>query len=114
MRKVPPIPVPPGQHYCFTCEKLHDVSAFYKAKGKPNSPCKACRKDRPRRDQWLMDLVEEGKRDFEAHRATNPRSDNPAREYAPMNQFAQWLAKREAAGLPPPSCGAVPAYPSPI
>lgn len=114
MRKVPPVPVPPGQHYCFACEKLHDVSAFYKAKGKPNSPCIACRKDRPRRDQWLVDLVEEGKRDFEANRAANRRQDNPARKYAPMGSFAKWVAQRDAQGVPPLYCGAVPAYPTTI
>lgn len=114
MRKVPPVPVPSGQHYCFTCEQLHDVSAFYKAKGKPNSPCKACRKKAPERAQWLSDLVEEGQREFDAFRAANPRKDNPARQYEQMSGLAQWLARRETHGLPPCSCGAVPAYPAPI
>lgn len=96
MRKVPPVPVPTGQHYCFVCESLLPDADFYTRKGKPCSPCRPCTKSAPARAAKFIKDFEDQRAEWQAYRATLPPPPPPIiREFEPMDGFALWL-EREA------------------
>lgn len=62
MRRNPPIPVPPGERYCFTCETLKGPSEFHRDRNARDglcSNCKDCTRVMQRNGAMLRKLREE-------------------------------------------------------
>lgn len=97
MRRIPPVPVPQGEKYCFMCERCMSEAAFYHRNGKACSPCKACTRKRPdRREAWnrVMENAIREVQEVLARRAPEPPPVTPT--YQVNDRFVRWLAQREA------------------
>lgn len=96
-KRTPPVPVPPGCHYCYVCERPLPADAFYQRNGKPSSPCIACAKKGPERQAAMLALIEEARAEVRAVFDRLPPKPAPIYpEFAPMDGFARWLAAEEA------------------
>jgi hypothetical protein len=56
MRKIIPVPVQPGERYCFPCKRAQPVAAFPTRKGEPCSPCKPCGR-KARNQRAVIDAI---------------------------------------------------------
>mgnify|MGYP000095927248 CR=1 FL=1 len=95
MRKIPPVPEPPGQAYCFVCAQLRPESAFPYRNGRVSRPCRDCRRTAADRNAPIRAALEE------AYQRT--LSPPPPRPYevpvsgacACMAGFAEWHEKEQ-------------------
>lgn len=88
-----PVPVPPGHHYCYPCERTLPAAAFYTRKdGRLCRPCKECAKAAKGHSAKLEAVVEQARAEMQDYFASRPAPPPPVeREYAPMSGFALWL-----------------------
>lgn len=95
MRKLPPVPEPPGQAYCFVCARMLPESAFPVRGGKLSRPCRECRRTAYERNAPIREALEAA-----YQRSLNPA---PSRPYEPplpcvcpaMDGFQQWLDRTQ-------------------
>lgn len=92
-KRIPPVPVQPGHHFCYVCETPLPAGDFYQRRGKPSSPCKACAKKGPERRAALLALIEEARAEVRSVLARRPLPEPIIPEYQPMDGFARWLER---------------------
>lgn len=95
MPKHPPFAIPPGEKYCFICERSLPVASFGRRKGKPVSPCRPCARTSHERTAPIRAMLAEMMERQEARRLAPPPPPREEPLFKPMDGFARWLMRRE-------------------
>ncbi|MCT2558420.1 hypothetical protein N0B51_05445 [Tsuneonella sp. YG55] len=102
MSKTPPIPVQPGEKYCFVCEQALPLASFRPRNGKLYSPCRSCARTSHERTAPMRELIEELMTGIQERAAVRrPATPEEERLFAPMDGFARWIMRREAQAKKP-------------
>jgi len=95
MRKIPPIPEPPGHVYCFICQLLLPVAEFTLRAGKLSRPCRSCKRTAAARNAPIRAVLEECFARMQQPRPPRPECEVIVPIYPTNDRFMRWHAQEQ-------------------
>lgn len=95
MRKIPPVPEPPGQAYCFICQQLLPESDFTLRAGKLSRPCRSCKRTASERNAPVRTIIAEAVARMDQPRPVRPETEQIDTALSPNHRFLRWYAQQQ-------------------